>query len=104
MSLLEGRTDEGLAYINRGLRAAPDNAILLNLRREARSAKQREDQQRQALLEERRRQEAQQQARRQEEARIRELPRQPSAAQSQLPWWQRQQQQPAFNESGFNQR
>ena len=103
-SLLEGRTDEGLAYINRGLRAAPDNAILLNLRREARSAKQREDQQRQALLEERRRQEAQQQARRQEETRIRELPRQPSAAQSQLPWWQRQQQQPAFNESGFNQR
>ena len=105
-SLLEGRTDESLAYINRGLRAAPNNATLLNLRKEARSAKQREEQQRQALLEEKRRQEAEQQARRQEAEPMRELSRQPPAGerQQQQPWWQRQQQQPAFNESGFNQR
>jgi hypothetical protein len=49
-------------------------------------------------------QEAQQQARDTNTRVTPPLPRQPSAAQSQLPWWQRQQQQPAFNESGFNQR
>lgn len=94
-SLLQGRTDESLAYINRGLRAAPKNEALLNIRREARLAKQREDEQRQALLAERRRQEAEQ---------MRELSRQPPPReQPQQPWWQ-QQRQPSFNESGFNQR
>ncbi|HRD64678.1 MAG TPA: hypothetical protein PKY50_00835 [Candidatus Competibacter sp.] len=98
-SLSRGRTDESLAYINRGLRAAPNNAALLSLRKEARLAKQREEQQRQAsLLEERQRQET-------------ESPQEPSYRQplpqpsSQRPWWQRQQQQqPYSNESGFNQR
>ena len=104
-SLLEGRTDESLAYINRGLRAAPNNPALLNLRREARSAKQREEQQRQSLLEERRRKEAELQARRQEAEPAREISRQPPPVERPSPWWQRQQQQPpAYNESGFNQR
>jgi hypothetical protein len=104
-SLLEGRTDESLAYINRGLRAAPNNAALLSLRREARSVKQREEQQRQALLEERRRQETEAQTRRQEADQTRELSRQPPPIERPPPWWQRQQQQPpAYNESGFNQR
>lgn len=96
-SLLQGRTDESLAYINRGLRAVPKNEALLNMRREARLAKQREEEQRQALLAERRRQEAEQ---------MQELSRQPPpplGEQPQQPWWQ-QQRQPSFNESGFNQR
>jgi hypothetical protein len=94
-SLLQGRTDESLAYLNRGLRAAPKNEALLNLRREIRLAKQREEEQRQALLAERRRQEAEQ---------MRELSRQPPEEPPQQPWLPRQQQPPRFNESGFNQR
>lgn len=95
-SLLQGRTDESLAYINRGLRAMPKNETLLNLRKEARLAKQREEEQRQALLAEKRRQEAEQ---------MQELSRQPPQEPQQT-WWQRQQPQPQphFNESGFNQR
>lgn len=98
-SLSQGRTDEGLAYINRGLRAAPNNSALLSLRKEARLAKQREEQQRQAFLREERQ--------RQETESMRELYRQPPPQQQQRPqqpWWQRQQQQPSFNESWFNQR
>ncbi|MBL8258963.1 MAG: hypothetical protein JNM60_04020 [Candidatus Competibacteraceae bacterium] len=70
-SLQQGRTDEGLAYINRGLRAAPKSEVLLNLRRQVRQAKQREDERRQALLAERQRLEAEQQALQQPTARPR---------------------------------
>ncbi|HHW77458.1 MAG TPA: hypothetical protein GX399_10620 [Xanthomonadaceae bacterium] len=94
-SLLQNRTDESLAYINRGLRAAPRNEVLLNLRREARLARQREQEQRQALLEARQRQEVEQ------AERIREQFDFPPEAppQARQPWWQQQ-----YNESGFNQR
>jgi hypothetical protein len=127
-SLQQGRIDEGLAYINRGLRATPKSATLLGLRREARLAKQRQEEQRQAvLLEERRQQETADLVRRRQEdliqptqaqqpnqtqpaqqpaqpnREIRVIPRQslPRPPQS---WGQRAPQAPSFNESGFNQR
>ena len=91
-SLRQGQPDESLAYLGRGLRAAPNDQALLNLRREAQLAKQRE-QEEQALLEEIRRQQAEQQQ--QEELRQREV-------EAQQPWWQ---QQPNYqNSGGFNQR
>lgn len=95
-SLQQGRLDESLAYIGRGLRAAPKNQGLLNLRREVlRLAKQREQEQRQrqALLEEMQRQQTEREY--QEQLRQRTL-------ESQQPWWR---QQPNYNDnSGFNQR
>ncbi len=91
-SLRQGQLDESLAYLGRGLRAAPNDQALLNLRREAQLAKQRE-QEEQALLEDIRRQQAERQQR--EELRQREL-------EAQQPWWQ---QAPSYqNSSGFNQR
>ncbi|NMQ20500.1 hypothetical protein E4P82_15645 [Candidatus Competibacter phosphatis] len=95
-SLRQGQPDESLAYLGRGLRAAPNDQALLNLRREAQLAKQREQeaQKEQALLEEaRRQQQAEQQQR--EELQRREM-------ETQQPWWQ---QPPNYqNSSGFNQR
>ncbi len=92
-SLRQGQPDESLAYLGRGLRAAPNDQALLNLRREAQLAKQRE-QEEQALLEEIRLQQAEQQQQ-QEELRQREV-------EAQQPWWQ---QQPNYqNSGGFNQR
>ena len=91
-SLRQGQLDESLAYIGRGLRAAPNDQALLNLRRETQRAKQRE-QEEQALLEDIRRQQAERQQR--EALRQREL-------EAQQPWWQ---QPPNHqNSSGFNQR
>ena len=81
--------------IGRGLRAAPNDQALLNLRREAQLAKQQvqEAQEEQALLEEARRQQAERQQR--EELQRREM-------ETQQPWWQ---QPPNYqNNSGFNQR
>lgn len=111
-SLQQGKPDESLSYISRGLRAAPNNETLLRLRRDARSAKQRQEQQRRADLEERRRQEGEVLRRRQEEEtaqEVRTAPRQapPPANWQRQPSWegQRSGQQPSYyNESGFNQR
>jgi hypothetical protein len=99
-SLQQGRLDESLAYINRGLRARPESDALLSLRRQVqqaqRAARQREQeqqQQRQAALEEMQRQQL-------EQIRREQLLRQ----QEQQPWW-RQPPSNNFNESsGFNQR
>ena len=94
-SLRQGQPDESLAYLGRGLRAAPNDQALLNLRREAQLAKQQvqEAQEEQALLEEARRQQAERQQR--EELQRREM-------ETQQPWWQ---QPPSYqNNSGFNQR
>lgn len=91
-SLRQGQLDESLAYIGRGLRAAPNDQALLNLRRATQLAKQRK-QEEQALLEDIRRQQAERQQR--EALRQREL-------EAQQPWWQ---QPPNYqNSSGFNQR
>lgn len=91
-SLQQGRLDEGLAYISRGLRADPQDQVLLSLRREIRLAKQREEEQRQALLEMQR-----QRAEREYQEQIRRR-----VQESQQPWWR---QQPQYNDgSGFNQR
>ena len=91
-SLQQGRLDESLAYINRGLRASPQNNALLSLRRQVQQAKRREQEaQRQAALEEARRQQLEQiqvEQRREQE--------------QQQPWW-RQPSNPA-DSSGFNQR
>lgn len=90
-SLQQGRLDESLGYINRGLRATPKNDALLNLRQEAQRAKRREQEERQALREE-------SQRRQDEQARL-ELRQEQE--QQQQPWWR----QPAqIQESGFNQR
>ncbi|CDH44130.1 MAG: hypothetical protein IPL59_10705 [Candidatus Competibacteraceae bacterium] len=90
-SLQQGRLDESLGYINRGLRATPKNDALINLRQEARRAKQREQEERQALREEIQR-------RQDEQSRL-EPSRQDQ--EQQQPWWR----QPAqTQESGFNQR
>ena len=97
-SLQQGRLDESLAYINRGLRATPQNEALLSLRRQVqqaqRAARQREqaEQQRQAALEEMQRQQL-------EQVRQEQLRRQ---QEQQQPWWR----QPSnYNDnSGFNQR
>lgn len=116
-TLQQGRVDESLSYISRGLRAAPNNETLLRLRRDARSAKQRQEQQRRAALEERRRQEAEVLRRRQEEEAEQEAraaavsrrappPVPPANWRQPPPTWggQRSTQQPSYNESGFNQR
>ncbi len=91
-SLQQGRMDESLAYISRGLRAAPKSDALLNLHRQVQKAKQREQEaQRQAALEEMQRQQL-------EQVQQEQLRRQ----QEQQPWWR----QPSNHNdnSGFNQR
>lgn len=100
-SLQQGRLDESLAYINRGLRATPQNDALLSLRRQIqqaqRAARQREQQerQRQAALEEIQRQQLelirQEQLRRQQD-------------QQQQPWWRQPSNNNDNSNSGFNQR
>jgi len=91
----QGRLEESLNYIGRGLQASPKNERLLNLRREVRVARQREQEQRQARAEEARQQ--QQQIERDEQSQFRQRSIEPPQ-----PWWQR----PASptNDSGFNQR
>lgn len=89
----QGRLEESLAYVGRGLQASPKNERLLNLRREIRLARQREQEQRQARVEEAQRQ----QAERDEQNQLRQRMVEP-----QQPWW-RQPATPA-NDSGFNQR
>lgn len=98
-SLQQGRLDESLAYINRGLRATPQNEALLSLRQQVQQAqkaarqREREEQRRQAALEEMQRQQL-------EQVRQEQLRRQQE--QQQQPWWR----QPSnYNDnSGFNQR
>lgn len=94
-SLHQGRPDESLAYIGRGLRAAPQHQDLLNLRRQAQLI---QEQRERAQQEELRRQQAEQElAERQYQERLRQ-----QRTQEQQPWWQ---QPPAYeNSSGFNQR
>ena len=89
----QGRLEESLAYVGRGLQASPKNERLLNLRREIRLARQREQEQRQARVEEARRQ----QAERDEQNQLRQRMVEP-----QQPWWR--QPPPSANDSGFNQR
>ena len=91
----QGRLEESLNYIGRGLQASPKNERLLNLRREVRLARQREQEQRQARAEETRRQ--QQQIEREEQN-----PFNQRSIEPQQPWWQRP--APPVNDSGFNQR
>lgn len=93
-SLQQGKLDESLAYTQRGLRAESNNNALLNLRRQAQLAKQREreEAQRQAMLEE------EMQRQRLEQVRQEQLRRQ----QEQQPWWRQPPNQE--NSSGFNQR
>lgn len=94
-SLRQGRPDESLAYVGRGLRAMPQNAELLNLRRQARLIQQQREQ---AQLEEMRRQQAERElAEQQYQERLREQRLQESSQ----PWWQ---QPPTYESSGFNQR
>jgi hypothetical protein len=91
----QGRFEESLAYIGRGLQASPKNESLLNLRQEVRLVRQREQVQRQALAEAARRQQAERDRDEQNQH------RQPVPP-AQQPWWQ----QPAApaSDSGFNQR
>ncbi|MFO1372477.1 MAG: hypothetical protein U1F42_08800 [Candidatus Competibacteraceae bacterium] len=112
-NLQQGRFDESMAYINRGLRAVPKHQALLNLRKTAQQAKQREQEQQQALVENtRRQQQAQQQAQqsieaeRQAEERTQERPRQRTSDRQSQPWWQQASPQYNNNDSGggFNQR
>lgn len=99
-SLQQGRLDESLAYINRGLRATPQSDDLLKLRQQVqqaqKAARQREreaQQKQQAALEEMQRQQL-------EQIQQEQLLRQQT--QQQQPWWR---QPPNYNESGgFNQR
>ena len=96
-SLRQGRPDESLAYVGRGLRAMPQNQDLLNLRRQARLIQRQREQ---AQHEEMRRQQAEQElAERQYQERL----RQQQTQESPQPWWQ---QPPTYNNnsSGFNQR
>ena len=90
----QGRFDEGLSYINRGLRAEPNNRALLGLRQEIRATQQRQQEER-ALRLEMERQWAAEQARRDQILRERQM-------QQQQPWWQ-QAPQHSVNQ-GFNQR
>lgn len=97
-SLQQGRLDESLAYINRGLRATPQNEPLLSLRRQVQQAqritrqREQEERQKQAALEEMQRQ------------RLERMQREPlrRPQEQQQPWWR----QPSnYNDnSGFNQR
>lgn len=99
-SLQQGRLDESLAYINRGLRATPQSDDLLKLRQQVQQAqkvarqREREAQQKQqAALEEMQRQQLEQ---------IEQEQLLPQQTQQQQPWWR---QPPNYNESGgFNQR
>ncbi len=96
-SLRQGRPDESLAYLGRGLRATPQNQDLLNLRRQARLLQQQREQ---AQLEETRRQQAEQEwAERQYQEQLGQQQQPPSSPQ---PWWQ--QPPNSDNSSGFNQR
>ena len=100
-SLQQGRLDESLAYINRGLRATPQSGDLLKLRQQvqqaqkvARQREQEAQQKQQAALEEMQRQQLEQI---QQEQQLRR-----QQTQQQQPWWR---QPPNYNESGgFNQR
>ena len=97
-SLQQGRLDESLAYINRGLRATPKNDALLNLRRQVQQVqrvarqREREEQQKQAALVEEMQRQQLEQIRQEQQRR----------QQEEQPWWR----QPSNrNEnSGFNQR
>jgi hypothetical protein len=91
----QGRLEESLNSISRGLQASPKNERLLNLRREVRLLRQREQDQRQARTEEARRQ--QQQVERDEQNQFGQRIIAPPQ-----PWWQ--QPAPPANDSGFNQR
>ena len=93
----QGRIEESLAYIGRGLQASPKNESLLNLRQEVRLAKQREQEQKQAQAEAVRRQQIE---RERDEQNLQH--RQPAVPPAQQPWW-RQPAMPA-GDSGFNQR
>jgi hypothetical protein len=90
----QGRFDEGLTYINRGLRAVPDNRALLSLRQEIRMTQQRQ-QEELALRLEMERQWAVERARQEQIRRERQA--------QQQPWWQ-QQEPPSGFQHGFNQR
>jgi hypothetical protein len=92
----QGRFEESLAYVGRGLQASPKNESLLNLRQEVRLARQREQAQRQALAEAARRQQVERERDEQNQQRRQPVPS------AQQPWWQ----QPAApsGDSGFNQR
>jgi hypothetical protein len=96
-SLRQGRPDESLAYVSRGLRATPQHPDLLNLRRQARLIQQQREQ---AQLEEMRRQQAEQElAEQQYQERLRQQQRLQESSPS---WWQ---QPPNYeNNAGFNQR
>jgi len=96
-SFQQGRIDESLAYISRGLRAAPQDQVLLDLGREIRLAKQREQEQRQALQEMQRQRAEREYAEREYQEQIRRR-----TQESQQPWWR--QQPDSNNNSGFNQR
>lgn len=110
-SLRQGRPDESLAYVGRGLRATPQNQDLLELRRQARLLQQQREQQ--AQQEEMRRRQAEQaRAERQYQEQLQEqqlqeqlqgqLGREQAPSSSSQPWWQ---QPPTYNHSsGFNQR
>lgn len=109
-SLRQGRPDESLAYVGRGLRATPQNQDLLELRRQARLLQQQREQQ--AQQEEMRRRQAEQaRAERQYQEQVQEQQlreqlqeqlRREQPPPSAQPWWQ---QPPTYNHgSGFNQR
>lgn len=91
-SLQQGRVDESLGYINRGLRAVPKNDALISLRQEAQRAKQRQQEAQRALQEE---------VRRERVERAQLEPKRTIEEQQQPSWWQ----QPSQNQDGgFNQR
>lgn len=91
----QGRFDEGLNYINRGLRAAPNNRALLGLRQEIRRTQQKQQEER-ALRLEMERQWAAEQARQEQIRRERQI------QQQQEPWWPQAPQHSV--DQGFNQR
>ncbi len=110
-SLRQGRPDESLGYVGRGLRASPSDQSLLNLRREAQLAKQQQEQAtaQQARVEAQRQRQLQQQARQQQaEWQTTDDSEGPPTSRlrtqdtSSQPWWR----QPSHYEgnSGFNQR
>lgn len=110
-SLREGRPDESLAYVSRGLRAAPASQELLKLRSQAQLLQRQREQQAQQEEAQRRRAEQAQVERvegaereaQEEQLQARQQPQQRRpAASAQQPWWQ---QAPTYNnDSGFNQR
>lgn len=97
-SLRQGRPDESLGYIGRGLRATPQDQNLLNLRRQARLLQQQREKAQQEEM--RRRQAEQERVEQQYQEQLRQ--QQQQAPSSPQPWWQ---QPPSYdNSSGFNQR